>query len=74
MIGTAFGRLHLDRVVATMMADNVGSWRVVEKCGLRRVRTFYYEDAGLMPGAEHGDYVYELTSSDWLSQATSGQP
>ena len=60
---------HLDRVVATTMADNTGSWRVLEKCGLRRVRTFYYEGADLMPGAEHGDYVYELTHTDWIRQA-----
>jgi RimJ/RimL family protein N-acetyltransferase len=33
----SFGRLYLDRVVATTMADNIGSWRVLEKCGLRRV-------------------------------------
>lgn len=47
------------------MADNIGSRRVLEKCGLRPVRTFYYPDADLMPGAEHGDVVYELTRSDW---------
>jgi RimJ/RimL family protein N-acetyltransferase len=68
LIRSAFERLHVDRVVATTMADNTGSWRVLEKCGLRRVRTFYYEDADLMPGAEHGDYVYELTHSDWTRQ------
>jgi RimJ/RimL family protein N-acetyltransferase len=67
LIRSAFGRLHLDRVVATMMADNTGSWRVLEKCGMHRVRTFYYPDADLMPGAEHGDYVYELTRSDWTA-------
>ena len=65
LIASAFERLHLDRVVATTMADNIGSWRVLEKCGLRRVRTFHYPDADLMPGAEHGDVVYELTRSDW---------
>jgi RimJ/RimL family protein N-acetyltransferase len=65
LIAMAFERLHLDRVVATTMADNAGSWRVLEKCGLRRVKTFHYPDAGLMPGAEHGDFIYELTSSDW---------
>jgi RimJ/RimL family protein N-acetyltransferase len=47
------------------MADNAGSWRVLEKCGMRRVRTFYYPDADQMPGAEHGDFVYELTRCDW---------
>ena len=65
LIESAFDRLHLDRVVATVMADNAGSWRVLEKCGMRRVRTFYYPDADLMPGAEHGDFVYELTRGDW---------
>jgi RimJ/RimL family protein N-acetyltransferase len=65
LIASAFERLRLDRVVATTMADNIGSWRVLEKCGLRRVRTFYYPDADLMPGAQHGDFVYELTRSDW---------
>jgi RimJ/RimL family protein N-acetyltransferase len=70
LIRLAFEQLDLDRVVATMMADNTGSWRVMEKCGLRRVGTFYYPDAHLMPGAEHGDYVYELTRSDWAGQVT----
>jgi RimJ/RimL family protein N-acetyltransferase len=68
LVASAFGRLHLDRVVATTMADNTGSWRVLEKCGLRRVRTFHYPDAALMPGAEHGDFVYELTRGDWTRQ------
>jgi RimJ/RimL family protein N-acetyltransferase len=70
LIASAFERRRFDRVVATTMADNVGSWRVLEKCGLRRVRTFYYPDADLMPGAEHGDFVYELTRSDWARQVT----
>jgi len=69
LIRSAFERLRLDRVVATAMADNTGSWRVLEKCGLHRVRTFYYGDADLMPGAEHGDYAYELTRADWTRQA-----
>jgi RimJ/RimL family protein N-acetyltransferase len=70
LIASGFERLHLDRVVATTMADNTGSWRVLEKCGLRRVKTFYYPDADLMPGGEHGDFVYELTSSDWAAQVS----
>jgi len=68
LIRLAFEQLHLDRVVATMMADNTGSWRVMEKCGLRRVSTFHYPDAHLMPGSEHGDFVYELTRSEWTRQ------
>jgi RimJ/RimL family protein N-acetyltransferase len=72
LIGSAFERLHLDRIVATTMADNTGSWRVLEKCGLRRVKTFYYPDADLMPGAEHGDFIYEVTRSDWGGLASDG--
>jgi RimJ/RimL family protein N-acetyltransferase len=68
LIEKAFGLLGLDRVVATTMVDNASSWRVLEKCGLRRIRTFCYPDAGLMPGAEHGDFVYELTRRDWAGQ------
>ena len=56
MIASAFTRLHLDRVVATTMADNIGSWRVLENCGMRRVRTFYYPDADLID-YEAGSYV-----------------
>ncbi len=74
LIGSAFGRLDIDRVVATTMAANTGSWRVLEKCGLRRVRTFYYEDAERIPGAEHGDYAYELTRSDWAGQLSRTPP
>jgi RimJ/RimL family protein N-acetyltransferase len=71
LIGLAFEQLRIDRVVATTMADNAASWRVMEKCGLRRVRTFYYPDAHLMPGGEHGDFLYELVRSDWTKQVKS---
>jgi len=71
LIGSAFERLRLDRVVATTMADNIGSWRVLEKCGMHRVRTFHYPDADLMAGAEHGDFVYELARSDWSRRNTA---
>ncbi|MGC1752112.1 MAG: hypothetical protein WA805_03400 [Trebonia sp.] len=54
--------------MATTMAASIGSWRVVENCGMRRVRTFCYPDADLMPGAEHGDFAYKLTRGDWCSQ------
>ena len=33
LIESAFERLHLDRIVATTMADNTGSWRVLESAG-----------------------------------------
>jgi RimJ/RimL family protein N-acetyltransferase len=74
LIGSAFGRLQLDRVVATTMAENAGSWRVLEKCGMRRLRTFRYPDADLMPGAEHGDFARELACGDWPGQQEHRPP
>jgi RimJ/RimL family protein N-acetyltransferase len=68
LIRLAFEHLDVDRVVATMMADNIGSWRVMEKCGLRRIKAFCYPGAHLMPGGGHGDFVYELTRGDWTEQ------
>lgn len=48
------------RVVATTMAVNTGSRRVLEKAGLRHVRTWVGEWDEPIPGAEHGDVDYEL--------------
>ena len=31
----AFGRVGLDQVIALVMPENVGSWRVAEKAGMR---------------------------------------
>jgi RimJ/RimL family protein N-acetyltransferase len=63
--------LEADRVVATTMAVNAGSWRVLEKCGLRRVHAFCSDGPELLPGAEHGDHVCELTRTDWASLAAA---
>lgn len=65
MVLAAFTSLRAERVVATTMAANVGSWRVLEKCGLRRIRTFWYDGPDPLPGAELGEYVYEQASHDW---------
>jgi RimJ/RimL family protein N-acetyltransferase len=48
-----------DRVAATTMAVNTASRRVMEKAGLRHVRTFFAEWPSYIEGAEHGDVVYE---------------
>jgi RimJ/RimL family protein N-acetyltransferase len=74
MIRSGFEDLGLDRIVATTMTDNTSSWRVLEKCGLLRTRTFYYPDPDLMPGAEHGDVVYEITRGEWVSGSADRRP
>jgi RimJ/RimL family protein N-acetyltransferase len=35
VLGHGLGSIGLDRIVAVAMADNVGSWRVMEKSGMR---------------------------------------
>ncbi len=74
MIRSGFEDRCLDRIVAITMTDNTSSWRVLEKCGLLRVRTFCYPDPELMPGAEHGDVVYEITRSEWVSCSSGRRP
>lgn len=43
LIRKAFEELGARRVYATTMVVNIGSWRVMEKAGLRRIRVFHQE-------------------------------
>ena len=46
---------------AQTMTVNDASRRVMERCGLRYVRTFFEEwSEGPIDGSEHGDVEYEL--------------
>ncbi|WP_434444519.1 GNAT family N-acetyltransferase [Lentzea sp. E54] len=53
------------RVVATTMFVNAGSRRVMEKCGLRHVRTFHVDFPDPLPGSEYGEVEYALTKEEW---------
>lgn len=46
------------------MAVNTASRRVLEKSGLRYVRTLYLEFEDPLPGTEFGEVEYELRSAD----------
>ncbi len=65
LIRKGFSESGVRRVVAETMAINTGSRRVMEKCGLRHVRTFYQEWPEYIAGAEHGDVEYALSRADW---------
>ncbi len=67
LVRRAFTELAVDRVVATTMTVNTASRRVLEKAGLRHTRTFHVDWPDPIPGAEHGDVVYELTRAQWDS-------
>ena len=65
LIRKGFTELSVRRVVAETMAVNAASRRVMEKAGLRYVRTFHQEWPWRIEGEEHGDVEYALTKADW---------
>jgi RimJ/RimL family protein N-acetyltransferase len=65
LIRKAFTELGVGRVVATTMAVNIASRRVMEKAGLRLVRTFHVAFDDPLPGTEHGEVEYALTADEW---------
>jgi RimJ/RimL family protein N-acetyltransferase len=71
LIDAAFRELGADRVWAGTMAVNTRSRQVMERCGLRYVRTVHKEWEEPIEGVELGDVEYELLRSDW--RAAQGQ-
>ena len=65
LIHHGFAELGVPRVYAEAMAVNVASVRVMEKSGLRYVRTFHADWPDKIPGDEHGDVEYALTVREW---------
>ena len=76
LVDKGFAELGVARVVATTMAVNRGSRRVLEKAGLRYVRTFHQDWPEAIAGAEHGEVEYALTQQQWRAgrPATSPSP
>lgn len=76
LIRKGFTELGVRRVMAETMAVNVASRRVMEKAGLRYVRTFHQEWPHRIEGEEHGDVEYALTKAAWERQeaAEQGRP
>jgi RimJ/RimL family protein N-acetyltransferase len=60
LIEVAFGALGFDRARAETMAVNLASRRVVEKAGLRHIKTAFPNCTTLIPGAELGEVIYEI--------------
>ncbi|MET0741339.1 MAG: GNAT family N-acetyltransferase [Candidatus Nanopelagicales bacterium] len=65
LIDLAFRELGVDLVVADTMAVNTSSRRVMEKSGLRYIRTFHADWPVSIPGDEHGDVEYAITRAEW---------
>ncbi|QRP50638.1 GNAT family N-acetyltransferase [Amycolatopsis sp. FDAARGOS 1241] len=71
VVRKAFAELGAERVVAATMVINTRSRRVLEKVGLKLVRTFFPEWPDYLEGAEHGAVAYALTGQEWASSAAA---
>lgn len=72
LVDLALGRWAMDRVWAQTMAVNDRSRRVMERCGLRYVRTFHLEWEDPIPGTEHGEVEYALLREQWEAAVSPG--
>jgi RimJ/RimL family protein N-acetyltransferase len=73
LVRKAFEELDASRVYATTMKVNDASWRVMEKAGLRYIRTFRADWPDRIEGEEHGDVEYALTRAEWEAGDGPGQ-
>ncbi|MGI5271244.1 GNAT family N-acetyltransferase [Nonomuraea sp. CA-218870] len=74
LIERAFAELGARRVYAQTMTVNRGSRRVMEKCGLRYVRTFWEDWDDPIDGSEQGEVEYELLREEWEASRSAGPP
>ncbi|HEX2741953.1 MAG TPA: GNAT family N-acetyltransferase [Rubrobacter sp.] len=60
-----FEALHLHRIIATCQPENVASWRVMEKLGMRREA--HFRKCIRRPGNQWWDeYFYALMEEEWF--------
>jgi len=65
LIDKGFESTDIVRVVAETLAVHVASRRVMEKAGLRHIRTYPTEWPVHLPGDEYGDVEYAITRAEW---------
>ncbi|HYT52205.1 MAG TPA: GNAT family N-acetyltransferase [Gaiellaceae bacterium] len=70
LIDKAFTDLGAQRVWAETMVVHTASHRVMEKAGLRYVRTFHADWPDKIEGDEEGDLEYALTRAEWEERQT----
>ena len=69
MIRQAFSCRDIDRVLASTMAANTGSRRVLEKVGMTHAASWTAsEDKQQVPGWRQGEVSYELTRAEWTQR------
>lgn len=71
LLRTCFEDLGLRRVVASCFADNVASWRLMERLGMRR-ETYAVRDSLHRSGAWLDGVTYALLAEEWRAQQGPG--
>jgi RimJ/RimL family protein N-acetyltransferase len=74
LIGKGFTEFGVQRVVASTMALNTASRRVMEKSGMRLVRSFVADWPVSIPGGEHGNVEYAITRDEWEAENSGLRP
>ena len=70
LIDKGFAELGAERIVAFTMVVNAASRRVLEKAGMRLVRTFHQPWPDRIEGEEQGDAEYAVLRSEWEEART----
>lgn len=73
LVDKAFRDLGAKRVFAETMVVNDASRRVMEKAGLKHVRTFRADWPVPIDGDEHGDVEYAITREEWEAHLRDGR-
>ena len=62
LVGHAFGALNLQKIVATADAENIASWRVMERLGMQREG--YFRSHRVLRGERRDVVQYGLLATD----------
>lgn len=65
LVDLAFGEADLHRVYARCDARNVGSWRLMERLGMRREA--HFREHALFKGAWDEEFYYAMLRDEWLA-------
>jgi len=63
LVGYGFGVLRLHRIWADVDPENIGSWRVLEKIGMRREGQL--RENALIGGEWCDSYIYAMLDREW---------
>ena len=73
LVDRAFTDLGATLVNAETMVVHTASRTVMERVGMRLVRTFHADWPDHIPGDEHGDVEYAITREEWEARRNAGR-